>query len=91
MHRSLLFLYPFILILCFFLCSCDLSHKHYLDNYGVCKSCNQDVCILLSNNVNGEYISEIIDINPYNDVFVKFVSTGDMVLKLILIVKMAAK
>ena len=63
---------PFILSVT----ACDLSHKHYLDNYGYCRSCDQDMCIALTKNSNSEYIAEI-NIDPYNETFLSFVSDGE--------------
>ncbi|MBO5328812.1 MAG: hypothetical protein J6B04_06535 [Clostridia bacterium] len=56
---------------------CDLSHKHYLNDYGVCRSCQEDKAVLLTLNENGEYKSDEVTIDVYNDTIIKFVSNGE--------------
>lgn len=58
-------------------CSLDLSHKHYPDAYGYCKSCETDLCVTLEQGLDGTYTSGDIALIPYNDVYVKFNVTED--------------
>ena len=53
-------------------CSLDLSHKHYPDSYGYCKSCQTDLCVTIEQGLDGIYDSGEIALIPYNDVYVKF-------------------
>lgn len=59
--------------------SCDLSHKHYFDNYGVCKSCQKDSCITITKDPNSNTYSlpYYVNINTRDDGFFKFVSNGE--------------
>ena len=74
-------LYRFILMVCCLLSlalfsSCDLSHKHYLDEYGYCKSCQKDQAIELSLK-DGVYSSGEVYLTVINESFFKFVSSGE--------------
>ena len=57
-------------------CTLDLSHKHYLDKFGYCNSCQSDQTILLTKNADGEYVSEKLNLNTINETFIRFVSDG---------------
>lgn len=59
----------------FSLSACDLSHKHYLNDYGVCKQCNQDVCFIASGDGVGNYKAENINCQLVFETYVKFVAT----------------
>ena len=76
----------FCLLLCgiAFLSACDLSHKHYLDNYGVCKNCKEDTAEVLTRNSNLEYISSERNCNVQETyAFFKFVANGEEMVKII--------
>lgn len=57
--------------------ACDLSHKHYTDNFGVCKNCNEDISILIDKDKNGAYIQKSFNLQLYTDTYLKFVSNGE--------------
>lgn len=57
--------------------ACDLSHKHYTDNFGVCKSCNEDISVLIDKDKNGAYIQKSFNLQVYTDTYLKFVSNGE--------------
>ena len=68
-----------VICVCTIFTSCDLSHKHYFDNYGVCKSCQKDSCITLTKDSNSNTYSlpYYVNINTRDDGFFKFVSNGE--------------
>ena len=55
----------------------DLSHKHYLNQYGFCSACQKDQAVRLERNEKGEYASERVKPEMYNDTFFKFSSNGE--------------
>ncbi len=58
-------------------CQTDLSHKHYLDSYGVCRSCQEDLAVSLSKNNEGIYDSGNITTSKNLETIVKFVGQGE--------------
>lgn len=58
-------------------CSIDLSHKHYLNSYGICSQCQKDVSVLLTKNVDGRYVSADIKTDVYNDTIVRFLGDNE--------------
>ena len=58
-------------------CSLDLSHKHYLDNYGVCNSCKENLCIELQRNANLEYVSNNVATKANEYVYFCFQGNGE--------------
>ena len=57
-------------------CNIDLSHKHYLNSYGVCNSCQKDVSVLLTK-TGGQYVSTDIQTDVYCDTIVRFVGDNE--------------
>lgn len=75
-------LLTFLLIFCAILpCSilltgCDLSHKHYCDKYGYCKSCNTDTSVTLT--LSGtQYTGKELYIKANDFGYFKFVANGE--------------
>ena len=58
-------------------CNIDLSHKHYVNNYGVCNQCQQDVSVLLTKGLDGRYVSTDISANAYYDTIIRFVGNNE--------------
>ncbi|MBR2022889.1 MAG: hypothetical protein IJ996_00035 [Clostridia bacterium] len=58
-------------------CSLDLSHKHYPNDYGYCKTCETDLCVIAEKGEDGVYDTGEMNLIPYNDLFVQFVLTED--------------
>ena len=71
------FLFSFI----FMLSACDLSHKHYVDNYGYCSSCKTDTAIVLTNRVY-YYESREVECSSVDFVYFRFVSNGESSIKI---------
>lgn len=76
--------FAFILITtCFILVSCDLSHKHYFDDYGKCRNCGVNTCKTLTKDSNSNtYSYDYVKINTKDDGFFKFVSNGENGIKI---------
>ena len=66
-----------LIIGAFSLSACDLSHKHYLDDYGICRNCQKDACYVANGDGNGNYKAENINCQIVWETFVKFVATSD--------------
>ena len=65
-----------LLSTCIFLftaCGMDLSHKHYLNDFGFCRQCQKDLAHTLSL-VNGEYVSEEVDCKTDDYTYFKFLA-----------------
>lgn len=77
--QILLFILPlFFICACLFInVGCDLSHKHYLDNYGVCKNCGKDAAVNLTRDSNGEYFSTETYCSTNDFSYFKFVASGE--------------
>ena len=71
------FLFCLLLTCAFAFCSCgmDLSHKHYLNEFGFCRQCQKDLSISMK--FDGEkYVSEEVNC-PTNDyTYFKFVANS---------------
>ena len=74
-----------LLVCCFsFFSACDLSHKHYLDSYGVCRNCKTDTAELITRNANLEYVSTEKQFNLVETyAFFKFVANGETAVKIV--------
>ena len=66
-----------MLIFSTFFIACDLSHKHYTDDFGVCRSCNTDISVLIQKDGNNNYIPTTFNLQHYTDTYLKFVSNGE--------------
>ena len=75
--KSFFFAFFILLATLTSLVSCDLSHKHYLDNYGYCMQCQKNQVVSLTRSQDGHYTAEEKSFNPYNDIFYKFVANGE--------------
>ena len=53
----------FLFCCLFLLSACDLSHKHYTDNFGVCRSCGEDTVEILKVNANYEFTRKVFYVN----------------------------
>ena len=67
----------FCLIISIFLVGCDLSHKHYTDNFGVCRNCNTDISVMIQKDQNENYLVTDFALQYYTDTYLKFVSNGE--------------
>ncbi len=69
-----------VLSFCTLLSACDLSHKHYFNDYGVCKQCQKDASVTLTKQ-NGVYLSEEVTLEAFNErqnySYFKFTADGD--------------
>lgn len=70
------------LLLVFSLVSCDLSHKHYTDEYGYCSSCKTDTAVLLQKDDTGGYASETCTFGQYATPYFKFTASGEAGIKI---------
>ena len=72
-------LFALLLVAVLLLSSCgmDLSHKHYTDDYGYCRSCETDTAHLLQKNADGIYVTEELPFPAYTDVFLTFRGEGE--------------
>ena len=61
----------------FLFAGCDLSHKHYTDNYGVCKTCGTDITVTIKKDSNNNYLPTNFNLQYYPDTYLKFVSNGE--------------
>lgn len=77
--KKILYSFMFlILIVCSSLnVGCDLSHKHYTDNFGVCKSCQNDISVLIKKDNNNDYIETEFNLQIHTDTYLKFISNGE--------------
>ena len=75
MKKFLSVLFAVLTITCF--SACDLSHKHFTDNFGVCKTCSEDISVLIEKNGNNSYVQTNFNLQVYTDTFLKFVSNGE--------------
>ena len=71
------FIICFLLIVSFFFMGCDLSHKHYTDNYGVCKNCNTDITVTIEKDSSGNYMPTNFLLQKHTDTYLKFISNGE--------------
>lgn len=67
----------FLFCCLFLLSACDLSHKHYTDNFWVCRSCGEDTVEILKVNANYEFTSSESYGRANEYVYFKFVSLGE--------------
>lgn len=67
----------FCLIISVFLVGCDLSHKHYTDDFGVCRNCNTDISVMIQKDQNENYLVTDFTLQYYTDTYLKFVSNGE--------------
>jgi len=81
--------FSFIIVICFIvpfsiiLCSCDLSHKHYFNQYGYCGNCGTDTCVTLhKNQTTNKYEGSKTTTNVYDDIFFKFTASGENGIKI---------
>ena len=65
----------FSLILSFFITGCDLSHKHYYNDYGVC-NCGKDSALTVAYS-NNEYTSESHSVIEGESYYYKFEGHGE--------------
>ena len=76
--RLLLIAFVLTVLLCT-ACGCqmDLSHKHYVNNYGVCRQCQEDQSLVLTKNAQGEYLSGDLQLGTISDTIIRFVANGE--------------
>ena len=62
-------------------CGLDLSHKHYLDDFGVCRGCGEELAVSLSEGSDGVLFAGVTDVPPSgregNYAYFKFTSRGE--------------
>ena len=61
----------------FLFAGCDLSHKHYTDNYGVCRSCGTDITVTIKKDTANNYLPTEFMLQHNTDTYLKFVSNGE--------------
>jgi len=67
----------YILIVSSIFVGCDLSHKHYTDDFGVCNNCKKDISVLIEKDTNNNYIETELNLQLHTDTYLKFVSNGE--------------
>lgn len=63
-------------VLSLFLAGCDLSHKHYLDEYGICRSCGEDLAVRMTDTAEGGYTATAEPTYGSVTVYFTFVADG---------------
>ena len=67
-----------LILCCFIFASCDLSHKHYFNDYGRCRNCNANTCITLTKDpYSNTYTSPFKKISTIDDGYFNFTSNGE--------------
>ena len=77
MRKTKRIIISILLFMSFLFVGCDLSHKHYTDNYGYCNSCKTDITIDIEKDSNNNYLPKDIMLQHYTDTYLKFVSNGE--------------
>ena len=67
----------FLLLLVLLLAGCDLSHKHYLDEWGVCRSCGEDLTVRLTPRAEGGYTATAAPTYGSDTVYFRFSARGE--------------
>ena len=66
-----------LLLIIPFMFACKFNPSHYLNDYGVCKQCGDDMSISLNRNNNLEYVIEDVYCTTNDYTYFKFVSSGE--------------
>lgn len=80
---SIILAFCLIIPISIVLCSCDLRHKHYCNQYGYCGNCGTDTCVTLKKNqTTNKYEGSKTIGRVEDDVFFRFTASGENGIKI---------
>ena len=65
-----------LLAVALLLSGCDLSHKHYLDECGICRACGEDLAVRMTDTAEGGYTATAEPTYGTATVYFTFVADG---------------